>query len=154
MKIFASEILSHIHPDVTCKTIRGTDGSPCAEISIEHLKILIANDHVIGHGRGRKLREIWLTVPPDVAFRGLGETSAKVKDAIHSDASIAIQRSLETIPKCHKKHHMGRCLSWPHSRRSTAPTAGRFIPHFENLTQSERLTAGGSRLRPPLRTGS
>jgi hypothetical protein len=88
-------------------------GEPCREIGITELIALAAEGHVVGlvGGRGR-LRQIRLTVPPDQAFRGLGETRARVKDLFHSDANDTVRRSDPAIPKIHKEHHKQHCYAW------------------------------------------
>lgn len=110
MNIPTSEIHRYIHPDATCVSIRQDDGSPCREISLENLKVLIARGYVIGIPRGRKLKEIRLTVGPDVAFRELGETRQRVKDCVHTDANRTTLRADEGKARHQRKHNNAVCL--------------------------------------------
>jgi hypothetical protein len=133
MDISASELLSYIDPQASRVSIRTQSGDKCREISLEDLKVMIAAGHVVGLARkGHKLREIRLTVPPDVAFREVGETRAKVKDQLHSDASLTTCRSDNAVAKHIRKHHrrtglwlkpMGDNNSTPTPSMSNGPTA-------------------------------
>ncbi len=55
------------------------------------------------------MRRVGLTVPPAIASRQLGETRARVKDQLHSDANVTTQRSAPTLPSFHKRHHTAHC---------------------------------------------
>jgi hypothetical protein len=116
-EISGNEAIKLLHPEVITVSLRKSDGDGCGEIGIEALKSLAADEYVIGlvGGRGR-LCQIRLTVSPDRAFRSLGETSASVKDALHTDANITVVRSEKTLPRdaSHKKHHKEHCFAWPH----------------------------------------
>jgi hypothetical protein len=102
-----------LHPSATRVSLRRMDGEACREIGIAELKALAAEGHVVGlvGGRGR-LRQIRPMVPPDQAFRDLGETRARVKDLFHSDANDTVRRSDSAIPKIHKAHHKQHCDAW------------------------------------------
>jgi len=111
--IAAAEILKQLHPDATAVSLRQMNGEACREISVADLKRLVAAGMVAcaiirGH------RQFRLTVPTDQAFRALGESSAKVKDLFHSDASVTVMRSAAGIPRIYKQHHPARCSAWPH----------------------------------------
>ena len=75
MIVPSSKVLAYIHPAATSIQLCDQIGNPCREITIEELKALVAAV------RGRKMRRVELTVPPNVAFRQLGETGARVKES-------------------------------------------------------------------------
>src|ERR1019366_5613176 len=96
MDLTASELLARIHPDATSVSVRAREGGPFREVSIEELRCLVDRAFVVGICRGKKLRQIRLTVPPDVASRELCETRRRLRDALHSDASQTTARSLDS----------------------------------------------------------
>jgi hypothetical protein len=150
MDLTASELVARIHPDATSVSVRSRDGGPFREISIEELRCLVDRAFVVGICRGKKLRQIRLTVPPDVASRELCETRRRLRDALHSDASQTTARSLDSLPTFRKRHHRGRCLAWSNERHVLSSMPGRFVEITQALTPSERLNFGIP-LRPPVR---
>lgn len=150
MDLTASELLSRIHPDAITVSVRTRQGGPFREINIDELKCLVDYAFVVGICRGKKLRQIRLTVPPDVASRELSETRKLLKDAFHSDASQTTKRSLDSLPAFRKRHHLGRCLAWINERHVTRAEPSQFVEVSQALTTSEKLNIGRP-LRPPLR---
>jgi hypothetical protein len=148
--IAASQLLQHIHPDAVVVSLRQSDGGPCREISVEALRTLIACDYVIGFARGRKLRQIRLTVPPDVAFRELGETRKRVKSLFNSDANTTVQRSLPCLPKHIKKHHRQHCMAWASLRHLPMSARGSLVPVPGLLKPNEMAHSSSRPLRPPM----
>ena len=112
MIVPSSKVLAYVHPDAVSIDVYTPSGAPCRQITIEELKALVAAEYVVAVVRGRKMRRVELTVPPDIAFRQLGETRAKVKDQLHSDANVTTQRSAPTLPSFHKRHHTAHCNAW------------------------------------------
>jgi hypothetical protein len=163
LNIPASEILKHIHPDAVHISLRTPSGNECQEITVEDLKALIASEHVEGIIRRGKLHEIRLTVPPDVAFRELGETRAKIKDQLHCDANVTVIRSADTLPGFRKQHHRGHCLAWNETENREraivgAYQAGERTKDIESSfglswTGPRSLTAILRRRNEPLRRG-
>src|ERR1019366_10672540 len=115
----ASEVLNQLHPETTVVSLRCMAGEPCREITIEELKMLVDVGHVVGlvGGRGR-LRQIRLAVPPDEAFRDIGETRARTHDAMHCDSSVTVVRSGPNVSKHYKQHHLAHCHAWPRQPES------------------------------------
>jgi hypothetical protein len=150
MELTASELVARIHPDATSVSVRARDGGPFREVSIEELQCLVDRAFVIGICRGQKLRQIQLTVPPDVASRELCRTRRRLKDVLHSDASQTTLRSLENLPKFRRRHHQGRCLAWSNERHARSSTPGRSVEVTAALTPSEEVNSGRP-LRPPVR---
>jgi hypothetical protein len=115
MDIHSSKIPDYVH-DAVVFSLRTTSGGPFREISLHELSVLVEAEQVRAVVRGTRIKTLYLTVPPDVAGRTMGETKRKVKDSLHSDASTTIQRSDDSLPNYHKRHHLAHCFAWPTRR--------------------------------------
>jgi hypothetical protein len=73
MTVPPHRIADYMHDDVHRISLRTSSGAPCCEIDRDQLVALVATKTVVGVPRGKRLLYVQLTVPPDVAFRGLGE---------------------------------------------------------------------------------
>lgn len=110
MNIPARLIPSYVAVDAVQVSLRSQSGAPCAPVSIEDLGALIAASLVCGVVRGRRLKYVQLLVPPDVAWRHLGESRRKVKTLLHSEANDTFYR--RPIPEAQARiyvHHARRC---------------------------------------------
>lgn len=73
MTIPAHMIAEYVSPSMTTVSVRDANGSACFEADLIQLEALIAAGTIVGKVRGKRLRYVQLLVPPDVAFRALGE---------------------------------------------------------------------------------
>jgi hypothetical protein len=68
-------IAEYLDPSMTTVSVRDSNGAACFQADLMQLQALIAASTVVGVVRGKRLRYVQLLVPPDVAFRALGERS-------------------------------------------------------------------------------
>ena len=68
-------IAQYVAPSMTTVSVRDSKGAACFQADLIQLEALIAARTVVGVVRGKRLRYVQLLVPPDVAFRALGEHS-------------------------------------------------------------------------------
>ncbi len=68
-------IAEYLDPSMTTVSVRDSNGAACFEADLVQVQALIAANTIVGVVRGKRLRYIQLLVPPDVAFRALGEHS-------------------------------------------------------------------------------
>lgn len=73
MTVPPHRIVDYVHTDLRMISVRTSSGSPCCEVDRAQLEALIDGRSIVGVTRGRKLLYVMLVVPPDLAFRALGE---------------------------------------------------------------------------------
>jgi len=73
MTLPARKIAEYLHPSVITVSVRDASGAACFQADRTQIEALIAANTVVGVARGKRLRYVQLLVPPDVAFRALGE---------------------------------------------------------------------------------
>lgn len=66
-------IAEYIDPSTPTVGVRDANGGACFQADLVQLEALIAAETIVGKVRGKRLRYVQLLVPPDVAFRALGE---------------------------------------------------------------------------------
>ena len=76
-------IAEYLDPSMTTVSVRDSNGAACFEADLMQLQALIAANTVVGVVRGKRLRYVQLLVPPDVAFRALGERSGATAKLDH-----------------------------------------------------------------------
>ena len=114
VNISSSQIPQYLPPDQLSFSVLTMGGSGFREVSTEEVSVLISSGHLRAVVRGRRLHKLYLTVPPDVAGRSMGETRHKVKDSLHTDANTTVLRSMPHLPRHVKRHHLAHCFAWPH----------------------------------------
>jgi hypothetical protein len=77
MTIPAHMIAEYLSPSMTTVSVRDSNGSACFQADLVQLEALIAAGTIVGKVRGKRLRYVQLLVPPDVAFRALGENAGR-----------------------------------------------------------------------------
>jgi len=68
-------IAEYLDPSMATVSVRDPNGPACFQADVMQLEALVAANTVVGIVRGKRLRHVQLLVPPDVAFRALGERS-------------------------------------------------------------------------------
>jgi hypothetical protein len=121
LTIPSSKIHNYIPVGVHRFSVYTENGPPWREVTLVELCQLIVEERVRAIVRGSRLHRLYLTVPPDVAGRALGETRRKIKDCLHSDASQTTVRSSPTLPAHVKKHHPQHCRYWRRDPRPLIP---------------------------------
>lgn len=76
-------IADYLDPSMTTVSVRDANGAACFQADLMQLQALIAANTVVGVVRGKRLRYVQLLVPPDVAFRALGERSGATAKLDH-----------------------------------------------------------------------
>jgi hypothetical protein len=76
-------IAEYMDPSMTAVSVRDSNGAACFHADLMQLQALIAANTVVGVVRGKRLRYVQLLVPPDVAFRALGERSGATAKLDH-----------------------------------------------------------------------
>jgi hypothetical protein len=71
-------IAEYLDPSMTTVSVRDSSGAACFQADLMQLQALIAANTIVGVVRGKRLRYVQLLVPPDVAFRALGERSGAI----------------------------------------------------------------------------
>jgi hypothetical protein len=163
MNIPAFQIPPYIPEETYQFSLRAASGQPFRICSREELLVLIEENRVRACVRGSRLDYLYLTVPPDVAARDLGESRQRVKDALHSDANKTTLRAGKHVWHRMRRHNnamiFGRHPSgygWngPSFFRERKPRDV-FIVDSSRLTLRERAELVSSYhgpLRPPLAT--
>jgi hypothetical protein len=105
---------------------------------------------------------LYLTVPPEVAARDLGESRQRVKDALHSDANKTTLRAGKHVWHRMRRHNTALILGWnPANFGWNGPNFPERKPRDVFIVDSSRLTlreraelvsSYHGPLRPPLAT--
>ena len=94
MTIPAHMIAEYLSSSMTTVSVRDANGSACFEADLIQLDALIAAGTIVGKVRGKRLRYAQLLVPPDKAFRALGEHRGRI--ATFDQFSFTYRESLST----------------------------------------------------------
>jgi hypothetical protein len=97
-------IAEYLDPSMTTVSVRDSNGAACFQADLIQLEALIAAGTIVGIVRGKRLRYVQLLVPPDVAFRALGEHSGAA--ATWNNWSFTYRENLGTSRiKVLKRYH-------------------------------------------------
>ncbi len=138
-------IAEYVDPSMTTVSVRDSNGAACFQADLMQLQALIAANTVVGVVRGKRLRYVQLLVPPDVAFRALGERSGATAKLDHWRFTYRENVGAGKITVLKRYHGpSGSFIYWADNEGFRA---GRYTP--DHRTGNERSTP----LRPPIATG-